>query len=348
MHDGTKEGSFEGAQTVVADFWNIVDDPPTLNKKLKKAAAIVNGAKQKKISRSWNLFYLHDYVHDVSVDEMEFRELTQSVCVKMRGALGWRSADLTGIYIEHSFQWRSPQNKQDGTAPACNDGVFVRAWGIKQQQGKFSEYTWVPRLATQFKDLCMVYAVELLIKKVEQYKQAGRAPSLIMDSQPATPLFCYAKKVRAEPDANAVSTLFPLKEGTISNYFKDYFLKQVADPGYDSNNRPGCAAESSVKLSDQYDSHSCRNAVASLAVLAAANVPTVDIAGHMLCTADNLTSTYISPIVDPSDYPAACLAAHSSLALKLLVPFIHYKTKDETAKTCKCSELTSKASSEEH
>ena len=68
----------------------------------------------------------------------------------------------------------------------------------------------------------------------------------------------------------------------------------------------------------------------------------------MLCSAENLTSTYISPIVDPSEYPAACLAAHSSLALKLLVPFIHHTSKDDEANTCKCSELTSKASSEEH
>ena len=78
----------------------------------------------------------------------------------------------------------------------------------------------------------------------------------------------------------------------------------MADAGYAENNHLN--AGSSVKLSTQYDAHSCRNAVASL--LAAEHVPTVDIAGHMLCSADNLTSTYISPIVDPSDYPAACLA----------------------------------------
>ena len=287
------------------------------------------------------MFYLHDYVHDINIDNMDFQDLTMNVCVKMRGALGWRSADLTGISIEHSFQWRSAPIDQPDSAPTCNDGVFIRAWSIKQNKGSWSQSTWVPRLSPQFKDLCMVYAVELLINKIKDFEER---PSFEVDGQAATPLFCYLKKVRRAPGDAPVLTLFPMKEGTVANYFKRYFLDQVADAGYTENNHLN--ADSSVKLSTQYDAHSCRNAVASL--LAAEQVPTVDIAGHMLCSAENLTSTYISPIVDPSEYPAACLAAHSSLALKLLVPFIHHTSKDDEANTCKCSELTSKASSEEH
>ena len=343
VEHGTKQGSFEGAKTVVSDFWSIVDNPATLINKLKQAAAKLNGGKNKKLSRSWNLFYLHDYVHDIKVDDMDFHELTMNVCVKMRGALGWRSADLTGISIEHSFQWRSAPAEQADSAPTHNDGVFIRAWSIKQKQGSWSQSTWVPRLNQQFKDLCMVYAVELLINKIKDFDAAQR-PSVEMDGQATTPLFCYVKKVRQAAGDDPVPTLFALRENTIANYFKKYFLDQVADAGYAENNL--LDANSSIKLSAQYDAHSCRNAVASL--LAAEHVPTVDIAGHMLCSADNLTSTYISPIVDPSDYPAACLAAHSALALKLLVPFIHHKSKDDATNTCKCSELTSKASSEEH
>ena len=135
VEHGAKQGSFEGAKTVITDFWNIVDNPATLINKLKQAAAKLNGGKKKKLFRSWNLFYLHDYVHDISIDNMDFQDLTMNVCVKMRGALGWRSADLTGISIEHSFQWRSAPVDQADSAPTCNDGVFVRAWSIKQNKG---------------------------------------------------------------------------------------------------------------------------------------------------------------------------------------------------------------------
>jgi hypothetical protein len=98
-------------------------------------------------------------------------------------------------------------------------------------------------------------------------------------------------------------------------------------------------------LSDSFKPHSCRNALASL--LHSMSVPAASIAAHMQTTAESLQKTYIRPIVDPSTLPPQCLQLSDSLVIKLIIPFVHYKTSDAQGAGCQCSLLFSKTSIEE-
>ena len=62
-----KEGTVEKAKTVVAGFWDIVNDPATVIGKLQMTAAKANGAKSKGLPNVWNLYYLQDICADEAV-----------------------------------------------------------------------------------------------------------------------------------------------------------------------------------------------------------------------------------------------------------------------------------------
>ena len=101
-----KEGTTEKAATVVSSTWDVIYNPETTLNKIKMAAAKENGAKSKGLASIWNLYYLHEYVHDIDVDGLDnLRDEMQNLIVKFRGATGWRSADLTGVFLEHSITW---------------------------------------------------------------------------------------------------------------------------------------------------------------------------------------------------------------------------------------------------
>ena len=128
----------------------MIYNPKTTLKKLKMAAAKENGAKSKGVERAWNLYYLHEYVHDINVDALEdFREEMMNLIVKFRGATGWRSADLTGVFLENAITWVNAGPE----APNGRAGVLLRVWSIKQHQGRWTSSTFVPELPLEFKDL---------------------------------------------------------------------------------------------------------------------------------------------------------------------------------------------------
>ena len=82
-------------------FWMI---PLTTIKKIKMFAAKTHGAKSTGLDKVWNLFYLHEYVHDIAIENLSFYEATLNLVTKLRGALGWRSADIHGIFLDLSFR----------------------------------------------------------------------------------------------------------------------------------------------------------------------------------------------------------------------------------------------------
>ena len=123
------------------------------------------------------------------------------------------------------------------------------------------------------------------------------------------PIFVYKKgKKRDAPGDGASSATWQyLHQDTLKNYFKEYFMANVA--------------YADKHLSDSFKPHSCRNALASL--LHSMSVPSASIAAHMQTTAESLQKTYIRPIVDPSTLPPQCLQLSDSLAVKLIIPFVH-------------------------
>ena len=327
---GAKEGTTEKAATVVSSTWDVIYNPETTLNKIKMAAAKENGAKSKGLSSIWNLYYLHEYVHDIEVDGLEtLRDEMQNLIVKFRGATGWRSADLTGVFLEHSITWIDA----DENTPNQRAGVFLRAWSIKQGQGKWTAATFVPELPPDYKDLCLCYAIKQAQAKIlslgNKVKQVrARTPSGLEAN--LTPLFIYqhgkSRKVISKDKAKKADSYFPLKEGTIANYFDQYFINNT---------------EAAIG----FNAHSCRNAVASL--LHAMGVPTAEIAAHMQTSAESLQRTYICTITEPYEpLPRKCIDAAAPLALKLWTAFVHYKSAKEGS-SCSCAALISSNSSME-
>ena len=329
MKAGNKEGNIEKLAVVVTSTWDMIYNPKTTLKKLKMAAAKENGAKSKGVERAWNLYYLHEYVHDISVDALDdLREEMMNLIVKFRGATGWRSADLTGVFLEHAITWVNAGPE----APNGRAGVLLRAWSIKQHQGKWTSSTFVPELPPDFKNLCLCYALRRVYNKVlalgsKVQQVSARTPD--GNNVRLTPLFVFKvgkRKKITSSSSNESYNFMPLKESTIANYFSEYFTDNTEAA---KNSKP----------------HSCRNAVASL--LHAMQVPTAEIAAHIQTSAESLQATYIRPISDPYEpIPVDCIAAAAPLALKLWTVFVHHKTSKDGS-PCSCAKLISSNSSME-
>ena len=304
------EGSFEKARTVVTSTWDVMFNPSTMIRKMQMTAAKQNGPKSKGLQWVWNLYYLHDYINGIDIEHLNFLELSRNTLVKLRGATGWRTADLLGLFTEKV------------TFPADASGAYISLWNLKTSKGAWSSPTFIPRLAPAFKDLCTVAAIELLIAR--QAKQMGGiAPTYIEPANAVfTPLFVYLVKNKPAK---------PCSVDTLRKYFIAYFLDNTQD-----------ALDHNKVLGASYKPHSCRNAVASL--LQKLGVPSAEIAAHMCTSAASLEATYIRPISDPSVIPDECVKQFTNPALKLLVPFVHFKT-FVSGNGCQCSYLVASKSS---
>ena len=329
MKDGNKEGNIEKISTVVTSTWDVIYDPNTALKKLRMAAAKENGAKSKGLDRVWNLYYLHEYVHDIDVDSLEdFREEILDLVVKFRGATGWRSSDLMGVFLEHSITWVDA----DLDTPNKRKGVFLRAWSIKQGQGRWTGSTFIPALSPEFKNLCLCHALRRVYDKVLNLgDKVSKVSAITPDGEKTllTPIFIFKEGKRKKISTSSTNEAYvfaPLKESTIANHFSEYFMQNT-------------------QATKGFKPHSCRNAVASL--LHAMQVPAADIAAHMQTSAESLQATYIRTISDPYEpMPVKCIAEAAPLALKLWTAFVHHKTSEDGA-TCSCAKLLSSKSSME-
>jgi hypothetical protein len=246
---------------------------------------------------------------------MDLKELVPNAIVKLRGATGWRSADLAGMVMHHSFKFKSR-------------GVDVRTFSTKSKKGKWTDWVFIPRLADKWKELCAVEALERLHEKIARLELFTNTRfdkiEVIVNGEKmgVCPFFIY----------ELANWIKPYRPSTISNKFVEYLLDNVVDS---TTNEPFSAVK-------DWNAHSCRNAVASL--LHAMNVPLADMAAHMCCSQVNLETTYIRTIVDPSEYPRPCIDKFSYLAAKLLVPSVHYFTLQHNQGTpnegqCGCESL---------
>ena len=312
---GLGEGSFDKYKTVISSTWDVMHDANTRAEKLSMTSAKTNGRKTKGLSRVWNIFLLHHFVHTIDVSTLDFHQLTQNVVVKLRGVLGWRSADIHGLFLEYSFEWRT-----HSTSNGLNrqEGVFIRAYDTKTIQGGWTKSSFIPALAQEHKNLCAYSALRLLVGKVQKVQDVPK----IEISDPsntkvqATPLLLFSKKGRGKEGPQ----YFPLKLNTVKQYFRKYFMQQVQ--------------YSNGALDKTFKPHSVRNAVAS--ALHKVQVPEADIAAHLQTSAESLKRTYIRPVDDWNDVPPECFGMYDSPVFKVLTQFIHHTTKGGG---CGCSKI---------
>lgn len=291
---------------MIESTWDIIDqEPGVIAEKLQRTAAKQNGAKSSGLQQVWDLGYLHQYVDDIDIKKLKLSELVENAIIKTRAATGWRSADLTGVYVEYSFDFKYKDGKLSE--------LLIRNFDTKVKKGKWSAFTSIPVLAEEFRHLCAARVLLLLRERVRALDSVPTTEVLHPDNgtkPKTTPLFITATKAHA-----------PLKDQTIANKFKNGFLKNITD--------------GEKKLSAKYKPHSCRNAVAS--TLSELQVPVNSIANHMQTSAENLTSTYITAVKRDWTLPRACAAKHEFLAAKLLLPYVHFQSGGDGK--CKCDAL---------
>ena len=289
--------------------------PGVITARITKTAKKQNGAKSNGRSDVWDLPYLFEYVDNEDIGEMELSDLTNFVITRLKGFSGWRSADLTGIYHEHSFDFI-----HDPADTTKVKALRVRTFSSKVQKGQWSRWLTLPVLHSRLKHICPVRALLKLISTTRGYDLptvAAQHPDTGARIE-AKPLFIYKTR----------SGYAQLKADSVASKFRKLFLENV------TTQRGG----NDIKLSMLYTAHTSRNAVAS--ALNDMEVPANNIAAHMNTTADNLRSTYITTVLRDWELPRACIAHHELLAAKLAVPYAHYlATQGDASRACNCNDL---------
>ena len=308
-----KEGAVEKARTVIRSTWALLDDPYLVSDKISKAAAKANGPKKKgKYKEIWDINYAFQMMEGLEYKSMNFRDFMENFILKIKTYTGWRADDLHGMYIEHSFKWHMPE---DGGFP----GVYIKHYNAKNRQREWSQELFLPCLAPDYQLYCPYRIIKELearlakfeIKQVDVYDGEGISPLW------GTPVFNW----QADD-----GTIQRMAAGTISSYYKKTLLDQVEAP------IPGRT------LGDYFTGHSVRHAVAS--ALYEYDVQPLAIARHVGCTQATLEKTYVRPVERHWHYPEACVKAQPWLALKLMVPHVHWTSYVRDKKNiCDCTRL---------
>ena len=98
---------------------------------MAKAAAKQNKPKSKKYEGIWDITYMFQYLHGLA--PTDYKGQVEHTIVLLKSLLGWRSADLTGVYRELSF--RKGQS-----------GYFIRYFDGKATKKAWSGWSFLPRL----------------------------------------------------------------------------------------------------------------------------------------------------------------------------------------------------------
>ena len=307
------EGTLEKAQLSVTTTWDcIVNHSALMTGAIKRLTKKTNGAKSTGLKQIWDLAYLFEYVDGEDITKMKsLASVADSLIIKLRAVTGWRSADLTGLFPDYSFDWTYDPNDSNKIV-----ALRLRTYNTKTKKGVWSAYTTIPVLTNRYRHLCAVRALREFLKRWNKLKVTE-----VMINNPDGPGNVAAKPLLVYTTKKGVS---PYQEQTISSKFKQAFLDNVRM----------VQGNSSLKLSALYKSHSCRNAVAS--TLNDFSVSTNAIASHMNTSVVNLESTYITKVVRDWSLPMECATKHTEPAAKVLLPYIHYIS-SQNGGQCDCS-----------
>ena len=318
------EGTMEKAKTVVRSTWDLIHNPAAITDKLTKAAAKINQPKRKATGATWDISYLHEYLHDDEPDDdhddLKLATLVEKTILRLRSQAGWRSGDLCGL-LDCGLTWLDTAGEG-----AAAHGVQVRLYDTKMYKKAWTPVVFFPHLSDKYSQLCVYRTLKLLLKMVNSIDvKSISVPSPADPSKQvqAKPLMLYAPSKAAAKRGETLHK--PLSESTIATYFKKAFLANMTSTG-------------GKKFDTLYKPHSVRHAVASR--LALMGVPTAKISTLTLNSAETLEKTYILAVDLEWSVPEDCVAGQALLPAKLLLPYVHYvSTKGYADAPCDCAKL---------
>ena len=269
VDSGAKEGSLEKYKSVVGSTLALMNPglqftSSLVASRLTKAAAKVNGSKQRKYNNVFDISYLFQYIAELDGPDT-FKSLTERVILLMKCLTGWRAADVAGVTIKYGIR-------------RVEHGVYLRSWDSKKKKQAWTSWTFVAERPATYWKICLVHFLDVLLEEHKKFT----AESVKVDAGEDVPLFVSAGKGLRKP----------LVASTVSTKFDKELLANLKD---------GDAADA-PSLSKVYGQHASRHAVASY--LAMMKVPPVDIARHMATTAESVSKSYIVEVHRDWEIPA--------------------------------------------
>lgn len=318
------EGTTEKAKTVVRSTWSLIHDAAARTDKLTKAAAKINQPKRKAKGSTWDISYLHEYLHagePIDDDEdIKLITLVERTILRLRAQAGWRSGDLCGL-LDCGLTWLDTPG-----AGAATHGVLVRLFGTKMYKKAWTPPVFFPRLADKYSQLCVYRTLKMLLSVVNSVTvEAISVPSPADASKQvqAKPLMVFAPSKAGAKRGERLHK--PLAENTVAAYFRKAFLANVSGAG-------------GKMFSELYKPHTARHAVASR--LALMGVPAAKISTVTLNSAETLEKTYILAVDLEWPVPETCVAGQALLPAKILLPYVHYaSTEGKSGAACDCAKL---------
>jgi hypothetical protein len=318
------EGTVEKAKTVVRSTWDLIHNAATRTDKLTKAAAKINQPKSKSKGATWDISYLHEYLHDdepIDDDEdLKLIALVEKTILRLRAQAGWRSGDLCGL-LDCGLTWLDTPG-----AGAATHGVSVRLFDTKMHKKAWAPPVFFPRLADKYAQLCVYRALKMLLSVVQSVSVdtiSVPSPTDFSKQVQARPLMVFAPSKSAAKRGEKLHK--PLSHSTIATYFKKAFLANITGAG-------------GKKFDEVYTPHTARHAVASR--LALMGVPAAKISTLTLNSAETLERTYILAVDLEWPTPEACMAGQTLLPAKILLPYVHYASTQGCNDTpCDCANL---------
>ena len=327
------ETSTQKYRSVVESTWHLIHDPQVALQKLSKAAAKINVPQKKSVGEQavWDLPYLHQYLDnaDVPLHKLKYIDLVETTILRLKAALGWRGADLTGLYADQSFKFDAPFSGRPKV-------MHVRAFGNKTAKNAWSAYSEVPELPEAWADLCAVRAVSELLRR-----NAGLSIEQVQVMDPgsnrgtkvaASPLLLGVPSKTAKRSRDNKQVHRALKASTVNSKFKKAFLARVTTD-----------AATGRTLANDHAPHSSRHAVAC--ALRDMNVSMDVTARHLATTPGSLRNNYTTQAVGREwEIPMECVQKQRYLVAKLVVPYVHYvSTTTRVNGSCACAQLSSLA-----
>ena len=199
------------------------------------------------------------------------------------------------------------------------NGMLLRCYNSKRRQNQWGDWVLVPELPPELAQICPVATITAILERSNNW--TIDPDEVLEPDKPgsttkvqAVPLFvkCPNKK-KPKKSAGLVSA-------TIQNKVQNLFMNNTKHLG--------------EKLSDYFKPHSFRHAVASYLSVIGVNLESI--AAHVGVGPETLKSSYILAVDGDWPRPKACLAAFSQMAVKILVPFVHYQVKVVDGEYCAC------------
>lgn len=276
--------------------------------RMAQAAAKRNRPKVKKYSAAFDISLIFQYFFDLE-DEGSYKKKIERLICLLKAQLGWRADDINGLMRVHSLR------KVAG-------GYSIRFWNGKVNKNSWSDYSFIPRLVDDYANLDLCRLIDDVIQQSAKFDideiqvhndEGGGNQQRAVDKPLLTSV----------PAKKGDRKVKPLKTTTVRAKANDACLNNI-------NRRAPNREEFKV------GQHAFRHAVAS--ALSDMKVPPGTAAEHMQTSEASMSKTYVVKVHRDFELPQDCINAVDPLALKLLIPFVHWHSSQD-GNSCKCKQL---------